>query len=44
MSFDRAAIEEEVRHWFFEVYFSHWVEVGAGRRRRRRRSTSRAAS
>lgn len=32
MSFDRAAIEEEVRHWFFDVYFNHWVDVGAGRR------------
>ena len=30
MSIDRAAIEEEVRHWFFDVYFNHWVEVGAG--------------
>ncbi len=33
MSFDRAAIEEEVRHWFFDVYFNHWVEVGAGIRK-----------
>lgn len=32
MSFDRAAIEEEVRHWFFDIYFNHWVDVGAGRR------------
>ena len=31
MSFDRAAIAEEVRHWFFDVYFQHWVAVGAGR-------------
>lgn len=29
---DRAAVEEEVRHWFFDVYFNHWVDVGAGRR------------
>jgi len=33
MAFDRAAIEEEVRHWFFDVYFNHWVEVGAGIRK-----------
>jgi len=32
MSLDRAAIEEEVRHWFFDIYFNHWVDVGAGRR------------
>lgn len=32
MSFNRAAIEEEVRHWFFDIYFNHWVDVGAGRR------------
>jgi hypothetical protein len=32
MSFDRAAVEEEVRHWFFDVYFNHWVEVGNGHR------------
>lgn len=32
MSFDRAAIHEEVRHWFFDIYFNHWVDVGAGRR------------
>ena len=31
MTFDRAKIEEEVRHWFFDVYFNHWVDVGAGR-------------
>lgn len=32
MSFDRIGLEEEVRHWFFDVYFNHWVDVGAGRR------------
>ena len=29
---NRAAVEEEVRHWFFDVYFNHWVDVAAGRR------------
>ena len=33
MAFDREAVEEEVRHWFFDVYFNHWVDVGAGRRK-----------
>lgn len=32
MSLDREAVAEEVRHWFFDVYFNHWVDVGAGRR------------
>ena len=32
MSFNRAEIQEQVRHWFFDVYFNHWVDVGAGRR------------
>lgn len=27
---DRTSIQEEVRHWFFDVYFNHWVEVGSG--------------
>tara|TARA_Y100000780_G_scaffold173356_1_gene158473 strand:+ start:79 stop:609 length:531 start_codon:yes stop_codon:yes gene_type:complete len=31
-AFDRVAIEEEIRHWFFGVYFNHWVEVGNGER------------
>jgi len=32
MSFDTAAVAEEIRHWFFDVYFNHWVEVGNGTR------------
>lgn len=32
MAFDRDAVQEEIRHWFFDVYFHHWVEVGAGQR------------
>lgn len=28
-----ASVKEEVRHWFFDVYFNHWVEVGAGIRK-----------
>ena len=31
-SFNRAAVEEEVRHWFFEDYFPRWVEVANGKR------------
>jgi len=31
MSFDHTAVQEEIRHWFFDVYFNHWVDVGAGR-------------
>ncbi|WOE74677.1 DUF6841 family protein [Alterisphingorhabdus coralli] len=31
--FDDAAICKELEHWFFEVYFNHWVEVGAGKRK-----------
>ena len=31
MAYDRAAIEDEVRRWFFDDYFAHWVAVGAGR-------------
>lgn len=28
-----ASVEEEVRHWFFDVYFNHWVDVGSGVRK-----------
>ncbi len=31
-SFDRAAIEEEVRQWFFDDYFPRWVAVAKGER------------
>ncbi|WP_372572597.1 DUF6841 family protein [Ruegeria jejuensis] len=31
-SFDRKAVEEEVRQWFFEEYYPRWVEVGNGTR------------
>ena len=30
MTYDTKKIEEEIRHWFFDVYFNHWVEVGSG--------------
>ncbi len=33
MSIDRAKIHEEVRHWFFDIYLHHWVEVGSGVRK-----------
>ncbi len=32
MGFDRSVIEKEVQHWFFDIYFNHWVDIGAGRR------------
>lgn len=32
MPFNKDKVREEVRHWFFDVYFNHWVEVGAGKR------------
>lgn len=32
MAFDPEATREEIRHWFFDVYFDHWMDVGAGRR------------
>lgn len=30
MSFNKTDVEAELEHWFFEVYFNHWVEVGNG--------------
>lgn len=33
MAFDIEKTREEIRHWFFDVYFNHWVDVGAGRRK-----------
>jgi hypothetical protein len=33
MAFDIETTREEIRHWFFDVYFNHWVDVGAGRRK-----------
>lgn len=32
MSFDRAAVEAEVRAWFFDDYFPRWVDVANGKR------------
>ncbi|MEL7452888.1 MAG: hypothetical protein AAGJ50_05895 [Pseudomonadota bacterium] len=31
-SFDRSAVEEEVRRWFFDEYFPRWVSVANGKR------------
>lgn len=31
-AFDRAAIEAEIRAWFFDEYFPRWVDVANGKR------------
>ena len=29
-TFDKAATIAELSHWFFDIYFNHWIEVGNG--------------
>lgn len=32
MTTENEKIKAEIDHWFFDVYFNHWVEVGNGKR------------